>query len=149
MIDMVKTFLDKTSGLKEANIKEVNNLAFNLWRYFEKQTIQKYKDKYKLKSTVKNTSHNISHLLYRSYNNIFNCSFILNINNNQEIKLFEVDGLTNINSVASSDSNDLLDYEAPGSFYIKNEALYFKPNRTDLKELSTKYYVFITGVINE
>lgn len=144
----MKIFLDKTSGLKEANIKEINNLAFNLWRYFEQQTTQKYKEKKKLKSAVKNTSHNISRFIFRSYNNIFNCSFVLNINK-EEIKLFELDGLSSLNSVATSDSDTSLDYEAPGKFYIKNEALYFKPSRADLIELSTKYYVFITGTVNE
>lgn len=144
----MKLFLDKTSGLKEANIKEINNLAFNLWRYFEQNTTQKYKEKYKLKSAVKNTSHNISRFIFRSYNNIFNCSFVLNINK-EEIKLFELEGLSSLNSVATSDSDTSLDYEVPGKFYIKNKALYFKPSRSDLIELSTKYYVFITGTLHE
>lgn len=149
MVDMaVKIFLDKSSGLKQPNIDEINNLAFNLYRYFEQSTIQNYKEKTKLKSDVRDVSPSVSRLVYRSYGDVYNASFVLDIKTKNEIKLFSVEGLKSISSITSSDSNDEMSYEAPGVFSVKNESLYFTPNRTDLKDISSRYYVFTTGVLS-
>lgn len=138
----MKIFLDKTSNLKQANIKEVNNIVFNLWRYFENKIVQSKKSKPKVNSQVSKVSSTVSHFIYREQNGIFSCSFVME---NKESFLFEKNGITCI-TVYSSDSSNKLKYEAPGTFSIVKDCVYYKPNRTDVSE---RFYVFMFGEINE
>lgn len=138
----MKIMLDKTSGLKSNNISQMNNIIYNLWRYFENKVVQNKASKPSVTNKAK-PSNNISRFIYREQNNIFCASFVMSVSN--QVLLFEREGLSTITSVATSDSNSKLTYEAPGYFEINNNKLYFHSNRKDIKELSDKYYVYITG----
>lgn len=138
----MKIFLDKTSNLKQANIKEINNIVFNLWRYFETKTVQGKASKPKMSSQVNKISCTVSRFIYREQSGLFCCSFVMD---NKEAFLFEKSGLSSI-TVYTSDSNNKLKYEAPGTFSVVNGCVYYKPNRTDASE---KYYVYMYGDVNE
>lgn len=136
----MKIFLDKTSKLKTANIKEINSLVFNLWRYFENKTVQGKAVKPKVNSKVTRISSTVSRFIYREQSGTFSCSFVME---NKESFLFESSGINNI-TVCTSDSDSKLKYEAPGTFSIINDCVYYKPDRTDVSE---KYYVYISGEV--